>query len=260
MEKTIIITGGSSGIGRATAILFSEKGHRVYELSRHGESLDGITHIDCDVTSPEDCQKAVQQVINETQRIDVLVSNAGMGISGPVEFTELSDIKRQFDVNLFGAINITQAVLPQMRLQRFGRIIFVSSLAAVFPIPYQGFYSASKSALNSVALALRNELASFGIDVCCMLPGDVATGFTAVRKKTIAGSDVYTHMEKAVSNMERDEQNGLQPISIARKIYALSESITTPCFSTTGIQYKLFMALRKILSTTLINRILGKMY
>lgn len=260
MKKTIIITGGSSGIGRATAILFSEKGHCVYELSRHGESHDGITHIDCDVTSPDDCRKAVQQVVNETQRIDVLVSNAGMGVSGSVEFTELSDVKRQFDVNLFGAVSITQAVLPQMRQQRFGRIIFVSSLAALFPIPFQGFYSASKSALNSVALSLRNELAPFGIDVCCMLPGDVATCFTAVRKKTAAGSDVYTNMEKAVANMERDEQNGLQPISIARKIYSLSEAIVTPCYSTTGIQYKLFMILRKFLPTTLINRILGKMY
>ena len=144
--RTLIITGGSSGIGQAAADLFAAKGYKVYELSRHGEDRAGVTHIDCDVTSPDDCRNAAAKVATEAGKIDVLISNAGMGISGAIEFTDINEAKRQFDVNFFGAVNIAQAVLPYMRNERDGKIIFVSSLAATFPIPYQAFYSASKSA------------------------------------------------------------------------------------------------------------------
>ena len=115
--KTMIITGGSSGIGKAAAQLFAEKGYKVYELSRHGESAEGITHIDCDVTVAVNCSDAVKRVIDECGTLDVLISNAGMGISGAVEFTEESEARRQFDVNFFGALNITQAALPYLRTQ-----------------------------------------------------------------------------------------------------------------------------------------------
>lgn len=258
--KVMIITGGSSGIGKATAILFAQKGYKVYELSRHGENSEGITHINCDVTRPEDCKAAVKQVMEESGRIDLLISNAGMGISGAVEFSDINEVKRQFDVNFFGSVNITQAVLPQMRLQRFGRIIFVSSVAAVFAIPFQAFYSASKSALSAMAMALRNEVAPFGIDVCCLLPGDVKTGFTDARSKSLAGSDVYTNMEKAVSAMEHDEQNGITPEDMAKKLFTMSESVMPQAFYTKGIQYHLFLLLNKILPATLVYRIVGKMY
>lgn len=256
----MIITGGSSGIGRAAAVLFNKKGYNVYELSRHGESHDGITHIDCDVTRPEDCQSAVAKVLEENQRIDLLISNAGMGISGAIEFTDINEAKRQFDVNFFGAVNIAQAVLPQMRQQHGGRIIFVTSVAAVFAIPFQSFYSASKSALNTVAMALRNEVAPFGIDVCCLLPGDVKTGFTDARTKSVKGGEVYTHMEKAIATMEHDEQNGITPERMARKMLAMAEASNPAAYHTAGLQYHLFLLLGKLLPTTLIYRVLGKMY
>ena len=179
--RTLIITGGSSGIGQAAADLFAAKGYKVYELSRHGEDRAGVTHIDCDVTSPDDCRNAAAKVATEAGKIDVLISNAGMGISGAIEFTDINEAKRQFDVNFFGAVNIAQAVLPYMRNEHDGKIIFVSSLAATFPIPYQAFYSASKSAINAMAMAMRNEVREFGIKVCCLLPGDVKTGFTGSR-------------------------------------------------------------------------------
>lgn len=260
LMKTLIITGGSSGIGKAAAILFSQNGYKVFELSRHGESKEGITHIDCDVTRPEDCQSAVSQVLQHTQCIDLLISNAGMGISGAIEFTDINEAKRQFDVNLFGSVNITQAVLPQMRKQRRGRIIFVTSVAAVFAIPYQSFYSASKSALNAIAMSLRNEVKSFGIDVCCILPGDVKTGFTDARTKSIKGGDVYTHMEKAVSTMERDEQHGITPERMARKMLSMAEASHPAAYNTVGLQYHIFLLLGKLLPTTFIYKVLGKMY
>lgn len=258
--QILLLTGGSSGIGKATVELFAQKGYLVYELSRHGESREGITHIDCDVTRPEDCKSAVEKVIAQEGRIDVLISNAGMGISGSIEFTDIDDARRQMDVNFFGAVNITQAVLPYMREAKGGRIIFVSSMAAVFAIPFQSFYSASKFAINGFAMALKNEVKPFGIKVCCLLPGDVKTGFTAARAKSMAGSEIYTRLDKAVSSMEHDEQNGITPERMAKKLYSLAEAKNPSAYSTVGLQYRLFTLLNKLLPATLVYKIVGMMY
>ncbi|MDE5987187.1 MAG: SDR family oxidoreductase [Prevotella sp.] len=256
--KTIILTGGSSGIGKAAAELFSRKNYEVYEFSRHGENRDGISHVDCDVTNPDMCRKAVELVLARSGKIDLLVCNAGMGISGAIEFTKLEDAKRQFEVNFFGALNITQAVLPYMRERRQGRIIFTSSVAAVYAIPFQAFYSASKAALNSMALALANEVRPFGISVASVLPGDVKTNFQ--RKKIVEGADIYTHMNKAVEQMEHDEENGMSAEQIARCIYRTATADRPWAFNTTGIMYHLFLFAGRLFPTSFINRVLGKMY
>lgn len=258
--KTMIITGGSSGIGKMTAQLFAGKGYKVFDLSRHGISYDNITHIDCDVTAPDNCRQAIAKVIDEAGRIDVLISNAGMGISGAIEFTDMAQAKRQFDVNFYGSVNIVQAALPYMRMVNAGRIIFVSSLAATFPIPYQGFYSASKSAINALACALRNELRDFGISVCCLLPGDVQTGFTTARSKNEAGTEVYTRMNKAVAAMEHDEQHGLPAMSMANKLYRLAQAKHTCVYNTVGLQYHIMVFLNKLLPKTLAVRVVGMIY
>ena len=182
--KTVVITGGSSGIGKATAELFATQGWQVFEWSRSGKSTDKVTHIDCDVTKPEQTKAAVQQVLKQAEQIDVFISNAGYGISGAVEFTSTEDAHRQMEVNFFGALNSVQAVLPHMLERKAGRILFTSSVAAVLSIPYQSFYSASKAAINALALALQNEVRAFGIHVSVLMPGDVSTGFTAARKKS----------------------------------------------------------------------------
>ena len=132
--KVVVITGGSSGIGLATVKRFAVKGHIVYELSRSGKSFDNVQHIFCDVTKEETVQSAINQVIAEQGHIDVLINNAGFGISGPIEFTKIEDAKKQFDVNFFGSLNVVKAVVPCMRKEQRGRIVFVSSVAAVFVI------------------------------------------------------------------------------------------------------------------------------
>ena len=198
-QRTLVITGGSSGIGKATASLFCERGWRVFELSRHGakeskvesrktatlKATGEIMHITCDVCSEESCRTAIDEVLRQTDRIDVVISNAGYGISGPIEFTEIADAEHQMDVNFMGAVRFTQAVLPQLRRQRYGRIIYTSSVAGVLAVPYQAFYSASKAAINAMALALANEVREFGISVSVLMPGDVSTGFTDARRKSI---------------------------------------------------------------------------
>lgn len=259
--QTIVITGGSSGIGLATAQLFAAKGWQVFEFSRHEVSLpNGVQHVCCDVTNEDACRKAVDEVLRTAGHIDLLISNAGMGISGAIEFTDTADAKRLFDVNFFGALNITKAVLPAMRAARHGRIIYTSSVAAPLSIPYQAFYSASKAALNDLALALQNEVRSFGISVCCLLPGDVHTGFTAARKKSIAGSDVYPNIEKAVAAMEHDEEQGLSPDAMARCFWRIAHLRHVRPFYVGGTLYRLFYLLDILLPKRLTNRIVGLLY
>lgn len=261
--QVVVITGGSSGIGRATAALFARKGWRVYELSRHERTqADGVKHIGCDVTDETQCRNAIQEVLGKEERIDVLISNAGYGISGPIEFTATADAKAMFDVNFFGALNITKAVLPKMRAQRGGRILFTSSVAAPLSVPFQSFYSASKAALNDLALALQNEVRPFGIRVGVLMPGDVRTGFTDARKKNpdARENQVYLRAQKAVEAMEKDERNGMQPEQMARLFYRMATRRYLPIYTIGGGLYKVFSCLDKLLPKTLVNAIEGMLY
>ena len=260
MNRTLVISGGSSGIGKATASLFAERGWRVFELSRHGASAEGITHVDCDVTSEDSCRAAITQVLAQTERIDVFISNAGFGKSGSVEFTDMKEAARQMDVNFLGAVRLTQAVLPQLRLQRSGRIIYTSSVAAILSVPYQSFYSASKAAINALALALANEVREFGISVSVMMPGDVSTGFTDARAKTHAGEEVYTHAAQAVHSMEKDERAGMQPIQMAKLFYHIATCRSPRPQYVGGFVYRVFCFLDRILPKRLVNWIEGAMY
>ena len=263
--KNVIITGGSSGIGKATAELFAKEGYKVYELSRRNITSpsgrqEGVVHITCDVTSPEACRKAVEQVVETDGKIDVLISNAGMGISGAIEFTTSEDMHRQMEVNFFGAVNITQAVLPYMRRAQRGKIIFVSSVMAVYSLPFQAFYSASKFALNGFAQALANEVRPFNVKVAVLMPGDVKTGFTDARKKELEGVQEYPHMTKTYEIIEQNEQQGITPERMAKKLFSLAQSENPEPTSTVGFMYKAFLFLGRIFPQRLINYVIGRMY
>lgn len=260
MAKVLVISGGSSGIGKATASLFVERGWRVFELSRHGVTGEGVVHIPCDVCSEASTQAAIAEVMKQTDHIDVVISNAGYGISGPIEFTDIADAERQMDVNFMGAVRFTQAVLPQLRKQGYGRIIYTSSVAAVLAVPYQSFYSASKAAINAMALALANEVREFGIRVSVLMPGDVSTGFTDARHKSTGGEQVYRHAEQAVTAMERDERGGMQPRQMARIFYHIATCRSPRPQYIGGALYGLFCFLDRILPKRLVNWIEGKMY
>ena len=258
--KTLVISGGSSGIGKATASLFAERGWRVFELSRHGADDKTVTHVDCDVCDTASVKAAVAEVLKKTETIDVVISNAGFGISGAVEFTDIAEAERQMDVNFMGAVRFTQAVLPQLRKQRFGRIIYTSSVAAVLAVPYQSFYSASKAAINALALALANEVREFGISVSVMMPGDVSTGFTDARRKSTAGDEVYTSATKAVQSMERDERAGMSPMQMARLFYHIATCRSPRPQYVGGFVYRVFCFLDRILPKRFVNWIEGAMY
>ena len=261
MKMVAIVTGGSSGIGKATATALSRAGYCVYEFSRSGQSDEHVRHVTADVTDRSSVTAGVEAVLMEQGRIDVLVNNAGFGISGAVEYTDPSDAHAQLEVNLFGALNCIQAVLPTMRAQGSGYIVNISSVAAPIAIPFQGFYSAAKAAINSMTLALRNEVRPFGVKVCALQPGDVKTGFTNARKKSTAGEDVYgVALKRAVEVMEHDEQNGMPPEAVANAVLRAVKSSNPRALYTVGAQYKLFAIIAKLFPTTFVNYLVGKIY
>jgi NAD(P)-dependent dehydrogenase (short-subunit alcohol dehydrogenase family) len=177
--ETVLITGSSSGIGRATASLFAEEGWTVYATAR---SEADVEDLDCrtdelDVTSGADIDRVVDRVIEETDRIDCLVNNAGYGQYGPLEDVPTDELHRQFDVNVYGPHRLTRAVLPHMRTREEGTIVNVASVSGRIATPGSGAYSASKFALEAMSDALRGELDRFGVDVVLVEPGPVETGF-----------------------------------------------------------------------------------
>lgn len=262
MNRVVVISGGSSGIGFHTAEALVEQGCKVYDLSRH-ENPDhrAVHHIPTDVCDNDAVNRAIQQIIATEGRIDILINNAGFGISGAVEFTDPEEVKRLFDVNFFGAFRLTKAVLPYMRKQGSGKIINISSVAAVAPIPFQTFYSASKAAILAYTMSTANELRPFGITVCSVLPGDIRTGFTSARCKNAIGDDVYEgRITRSVLRMERDEQNGMSPIKAGRFIAKIALNRRKKPLYTIGFTYKALTLLIKLLPSGLVNYILKLMY
>ena len=261
MSKVAVVTGGTSGIGRATALALKDAGYTVYELSRRAEGVEGLHHISADVTDHQAVNDAVAQIMEAEGRIDVLVNNAGFGISGAIEFTETAEAKALFDVNFFGMVNMNRAVLPIMRQQGGGRIINLSSVAAPVPIPFQTYYSAGKAAVNSYTMALSNEVKPFGITVTAVMPGDIKTGFTAARQKSIVGDEVYGgRISRSVAGMEKDEQTGMDPAKAGEFIAKVALSASRKPLRTIGFNYRCAVFLTKILPARWLNGLIGMIY
>ena len=187
----VLITGCASGFGKLAALHFANQGDTVFAsmrdtsrgagLAREAEGL-AIEILQIDVNSDASVASGVQQVIDKAGRIDVLVNNAGIAHRGPIEETDDAEVKEVFETNFFGALRMTRAVVPQMRKQGGGRIINVSSLAAVVTPPFDGIYAASKKALEAAAEALYYEAGPFGIKVSCVEPGGFETNIENTRR------------------------------------------------------------------------------
>lgn len=258
MSKIAIVTGASSGIGRCEKVRLEEAGFKVYNFSRH--NIEGGTNfVEVDVTDRKAVFDAVDKVVSTEGRIDLLVNNAGFGIAGAIETTPEELAKRQIEVNFWGAVNCTQAVLPHMRAQNGGRIINTSSVAAVFSIPFQTFYSCSKAAINSFTSALRNEVKAFNITACAVMPGDIKTGFTGNRIKTEEHS-AYSNQERSIGVMEKDEINGMSPDVVAKKVKKLALKKRVSPLYTVGGKYKLLVFLSRFFSHKFCDKIVGGMY
>lgn len=261
MKKIVVITGASSGIGRYTATALSNMNCVVYDLSRRNVPNENVKHIKTDVTDEENVQKSIKQIIENEDRIDIVINCAGFGISGAVEFTELKHAKAQFDVNFFGMVNVNKAVIPYMRKQGAGRIVNISSVAAVTHIPFQAYYSASKAAIESYTCALDNELKPFNISVVAIQPGDICTEFTSARQKSFHGDDVYEgRISRSVAGMEKDEQKGMNPEFAGNYIAKIALKKKTKPIYAIGFSYKVVCVLCKIFPCRIRNKIIGMLY
>jgi len=227
-KKVVLITGASSGMGFEAAKLFAEAGHRVYAGARRvGKMADleplGVVPVAMDVTRPEDNAAAVAKIIDAEGRIDVLINNAGFGLYGPVEDIPLDDARYQFEVNLFGLADLTQAVLPHMRAQKSGRIVNVSSMGGRVFTPLGAWYHATKHALEGWSDCLRLEVAPFGIHVSVIQPGAIKTEWGGVvgegMKKYYDASAYQAQMDGFLKVMGggNDNPQGTEPVVLARE-------------------------------------------
>ena len=261
MSRIAVVTGGSSGIGRETALALCQQGVKVYELSRHGKSQDGVLHITCDVTDEGAVRAALNRVYEMEGRLDILISNAGFGISGAVEFTSGQQVRAQMEVNFFGMDNCVRAVLPILRQQGGGRIVCISSVAAAIPIPFQTYYSVSKAAIAAYCTALYSEVAPFCIQVCAVLPGDIHTGFTGARQKVLEGDDLYQgRISRSVATMEKDELHGMSARAAGARIARIALRRRVKPQYGLGVKYQLFLVLCRLLPCRLTAWIVGKLY
>ena len=233
--QVILITGASSGFGKITAQMLSEQGHIVYGTSRKpSEDMNQVKMLVVDVTNSFSVCQAVERILLEQGRIDVLINNAGIGIGGALELATEEEVNIQMNTNFFGVVNTCKAVLSSMRKARKGKIINISSIGGVMGIPYQGFYSASKFAVEGYSEALALEVYPFHIKVCVVEPGDFNTGFTDNRnisEQTRLDADYGESFLKSLEIIEKEERNGCHPRKLGAAICEIVER-TNPPFRT----------------------------
>lgn len=220
----VVVTGVSSGIGRATAQAFVARGCRVYGTVRNKVGvapLPGVSLVEMDVRDGESVTQAMQQIIQREQRIDVLINSAGMSLVGAVEETSVAEAQSLFDVNVFGLLRVTQAVLPQMRKQGAGTIINLSSVLGFLPAPYMGLYAASKHAVEGMSESLDHESRQFGVRVMLIEPYYTKTSLDINAPKTQAAISAYEAEREAAARAVTNHVNGAQePDSVATTIVA----------------------------------------
>ena len=224
-KKVVLITGGSSGIGKTTGAYLASKGMKVYGTTRNlgtHTSFPDFTLLELDVNKAETIEKAVAHIIAEQGRLDVLINNAGVGITGPIEETPIDEINKAFNTNLNGPIRMIQAVLPQMREQGSGLIINITYIAGYMGLPFRGIYSATKGSLELVTEALRMETKSFGIELVNLAPGDFATNIASGRYHApVLDDSPYRAYGKTLKNINDDVDAAQDPILVAEKIFAI---------------------------------------
>lgn len=260
----VFITGISSGFGLETARELSRQGHTVYgTVRRQVNPLPGVNYLHADVRDAESIKSAVNEVIEKEGRIDILINNAGTGIGGPLELATEEEVRLQMDTNFMGVVNCVNAVLPQMRAQKGGTIITISSIGGLIGLPFQGYYSASKFAVEGYSESLRLEVGPFGIKVVVIRPGDFSTGFTSSRKKTPANvaADIYPAYLSAIAKVESDEGSGLKPAILAQKICRIvKKKRPRNKYVVASFEQKLSLLLKSILPSEWFARILGSYY
>ena len=226
MSQVALITGGTSGIGRAICNVLHSKGVKVYGTGRkanHGEILDGYQLVKCDVTKDASVQEAVAYVLAQEGKIDILINNAGIGIAGSIEDSEIGEVLNVFNTNVAGVLRTCKAVLPHMRQESSGLIINISSVGGLMGLPYRGIYSGSKSSVESISEALSMEVMKFGVKVVLIEPGDFKTSINENRKvsektKTSVYKDEFDRIHEI---MNKEVSEGNDPMKIGKLVWKI---------------------------------------
>ena len=265
MSKVVLITGGSSGIGKSIGEFLHHKGFVVYGTSRDPEHILNSVFplVALDVRDATSIGLAVAKVIATTGRLDIVINNAGVGITGPLEEIPMEEMKNNFDTNFFGPIEVMKAVLPQMRQQKSGLIINVTSIAGYMGLPYRSIYSASKGALELITEALRMEVKSFGIHITNVAPGDFATNIASGRfhAPVIKGSAYEISYGESLRTMDEHVDSGSNPNEMAEAVYKI---IQTPSpnihYKVGAFMQKFSIALKRVLPDKVYEKMLMNHY
>lgn len=265
-KKVVLITGGSSGIGKSIGTYLTQKEFTVYGTTRNPKNHPNFKEfelVQLDVKDVESIQKAVSYVVSKENRLDVLINNAGVGITGPIEETPHEEILHVFDTNFHGPVHVMKAVLPQMRKQGSGAIINITSIAGYMGLPYRGFYSATKGALGLITEALRMETKDFGIKITNVAPGDFATNIASGRyhSPVITGSAYEEKYSQTLKGIDEDVDGGGDPIQVAEAVYKIINQKKPKVHNPVGAFLQKFsLRLKKILPDKVYEKLLLNHY
>ena len=265
MSKVVLITGGSSGIGKSVGAFLTEKGFVVYGTSRHPERYlkSKFPLLALDVKDTASIKCAVETIILKEGRLDVLLNNAGAGITGPIEEIPELEIKNNFETNFFGPINVIKAVLPQMRKQQSGLIINVTSIAGYMGLPYRGVYSASKGALELLTEAFRMELKPFNIHMTNVAPGDFATNIASGRyhAPVLDNSPYKNPYGQTLDLMNTHVDSGSDPNLMANAVFKIIQTKSPKGHYKVGaFMQKFSIVLKRILPDKVYEKLLMNHY
>jgi len=265
MNKVVLITGASSGIGKSIGEMLHFKGFIVYGTSRNPDKVINSVFplLELDVRNTQSIQNAVKNVIERSGAIDIVINNAGVGITGPIEEIPSQEIKNNFETNFFGPIEVMKAVLPQMRAQRSGLIINITSIAGYMGLPYRGIYSASKGALELITESLSMEVKPFGIKITSVAPGDYATNIAAGRfhAPVIKGSEYEKSYAATLNRMNEQVDSGNNPIEMAEAIFDIINAVQPKIHYKVGSFIQKFsIVLKRILPDNIYEKILMNHY
>lgn len=254
-ERVALVTGASSGFGMLTATMLRKKGLKVFGTSRMPKqtNANGFEMLQLNIDSDLSTKTCVSEVVAKAGRLDVLINNAGYAFNGAVEETSGDEAKALFETNFFGAVRMTEAVLPAMRQRRSGQIVNVGSLAGTFPVPFDGFYAAAKAALLAYSEALRYEVGAFGIKVSVVEPGFFLTNISKARKLAANRIADYDPLrERVLLQVQKEVNEGGDPTIVAKTIVEIVESPSPRLRYPVGRE-KRYLLLRKVLPQGMIE-------
>ena len=264
-QKVVLITGSSSGIGKSIGEFLKDKGFEVYGTSRNPKNYPNskISLLELDVTQPKSISNCISDLLKKSSRIDILINNAGAGITGPVEEIQEEEIKRNFETNFFGPINMIKSVLPKMRQQNSGLIINITSIAGYMGLPFRGPYSASKGALELISEAISMEIKNFNVNITNVAPGDFATNIAAGRYHAPVKEDsAYKEKYQYSLDMMNDHvDEGSDPDLMAKAIFKIINNKSPRLHYKVGkLMQKFSIVLKRILPDRVYEKLLMNHY